>query len=60
MKHYQNPEVPRDQIDELTERDLNNWLTSKGADVKATDTENADFGILTSDGQGGVPGWEAQ
>ena len=60
MKHYQNPEVPRDQIDELTERDLNNWLTSKGADVKANDRENADFGILTSDGQGGFPGWEAQ
>ena len=60
MKHYLNPEVPRDQIDELTEIDLNNWLTSKGAFVKATDTENADFGILTSDGQGGFPGWEAQ
>ena len=60
MKHYQNPEVPRDQIDELTERDLNNWLTSKGADVKANDRENADFGILTSDGQGNFPGWEAQ
>jgi len=60
MKHYLNPEVPRDQIDELTETDLNNWLTSKGAFVKATDTENADFGILTSDGQGGFPGWEAQ
>jgi hypothetical protein len=60
MKHYQNPEVPRDQIDEFTERDLNNWLTSKGADAKANDRENADFGILTSDGQGGFPGWEAQ
>ena len=60
MKHYLNPEVPRDQIDELTETELNNWLTSKGAFVKATDTENADFGILTSDGQGGFPGWEAQ
>jgi len=60
MKHYQNPEVPRDQIDEFTERDLNNWLISKGADVKANDRENADFGILTSDGQGGFPGWEAQ
>jgi ribosomal protein L27 len=60
MKHYLNPEAPRDQIDELTETDLNNWLTSKGAFVKATDTENADFGILTSDGQGGFPGWEAQ
>lgn len=60
MKHYLNPEVPRDQIDELTETDLNNWLTSKGAFVKATDTENVDFGILTSDGQGGFPGWEAQ
>jgi len=60
MKHYLNPKVPRDQIDELTETDLNNWLTSKGAFVTATDTENADYGILTSDGQGGFPGWEAQ
>jgi len=60
MKHYQNPEVPRDQIDELTENDLTNWLASKGAGVKADDRENADFGILTSDGQGGFPGWDAQ
>ena len=60
MKHYLNPEVARDQIDELTINELNNWLASKGADVTATDTENADFGILTSDGQGGFPGWEAQ
>ena len=60
MKHYLNPEVARDQIDELTEIELNNWLTSKGAFVKANDRENADFGILTSDGQGGFPGWEAQ
>tara|TARA_R100001594_G_scaffold31960_1_gene59427 strand:+ start:219 stop:2483 length:2265 start_codon:yes stop_codon:yes gene_type:complete len=60
MKHYLNPEVARDQIDELTTDELNNWLTSQGADVTATDSDNADFGILTSDGQGGFPGWEAQ
>merc|ERR1712072_329318 len=47
-------------VDDFTNTDLDTWLASKGADVTATDTENADYGILTSDGQGGFPGWEAQ
>jgi len=60
MEHYMNPKIPRDKVDDFTETDLNTWLASKGADVTATDTENADYGILTSDGQGNFPGWEAQ
>ena len=60
MKHYLNPEVPRDQIGDETKKDLNDYLASEGAFVKATDSDNADFGILTSDGQGGFPGWDAQ
>ena len=58
--HYMNPKIPRDKVDDFTNTDLDTWLASKGADVTATDTENADYGILTSDGQGGFPGWEAQ
>tara|TARA_R100001463_G_scaffold3911_1_gene15334 strand:+ start:840 stop:3290 length:2451 start_codon:yes stop_codon:yes gene_type:complete len=60
MKHYMNPDIARDQIDEETEKELNAWLATKGAFVKSNDTENVDRGILTPDGQGGFPGWEAQ
>ncbi len=60
IEHYMNPKIPRDKVDDFTNTDLDTWLASKGADVSATDTENADYGILTSDGQGNFPGWEAQ
>ena len=56
---YNNPEQDRNTIGKTTDALLKDELTQMGF-YASNDREDADYGILTSDGQGGFPGWEAQ
>ncbi len=55
---YNDPEQDRKTIGKTTDALLKDELTQMGL-FASNDREDADYGILTSDGQGGFPGWEA-
>ena len=55
---YNDPEQDRTTIGKTTDALLKDELTQMGL-FASNDREDADYGILTSDGQGGFPGWEA-
>tara|TARA_R100001082_G_scaffold91515_1_gene58139 strand:- start:354 stop:2621 length:2268 start_codon:yes stop_codon:yes gene_type:complete len=55
---YNDPEQDRKTIGKTTDAILKDELTQMGL-FASNDREDADYGILTSDGQGGFPGWEA-
>lgn len=56
---YNDPEQNRKTIGKTTDALLKDELTQMGL-FASNDREDADYGILTSDGQGNFPGWEAQ
>ena len=55
---YNDPEQDRKTIGKTTDAILKDELTQMGL-FAPNDRTDADYGILTSDGQGGFPGWEA-
>ena len=56
---YNDPKQDRKTIRKTTDALLKDELTQMGF-YAPNDREHPDYGILTSDGQGGYPGWEAQ
>tara|TARA_R100000655_G_scaffold1289_2_gene4980 strand:+ start:5446 stop:7716 length:2271 start_codon:yes stop_codon:yes gene_type:complete len=56
---YNDPKQDRKTIRKTTDALLKDELTQMGF-YAPNDREHSDYGILTSDGQGGYPGWEAK